>query len=426
MNRQVKHILIAFLLLVGQQSFAQTGAGSMTVDNSETTIETGAVEQRFSEGTYFGPNAKWVINGTLELYSKNIWIAPGAVFSGTGKIIIYNPGSNPLYTGMAKGPTIIDGNNNDFINLLIEHRAGNAVLEDISDPGYATTNPTGVASATLNIGGELNLAASGANIILNGHDLIFNNSGKISGYGTDRMVVTSNSTKGHMVKEYDKAGSFVFPVGIAEKDYTPATINTKQAGRLSVSVQNFAGAQLPGVKIYTDMDRSWQIYGILPLQADVTLAHNPNSGNPLFRDPHAGIAQYAGNGKWDVVKGASPSLGVHTRQNMTIATDPMDNSRWMTLLSTRAMFVPNLFSPNGDGVNDTFEIRGLELYAESEISIVNRLGNEVFKATNYKNNWTGEGLNEGTYFYVLKTKETTGAPWQVSKGYVMLVRDFKK
>ena len=422
----MKYILIALLLWAGQQSFAQTGAGSMTVDNSEVRVEAGATEQRFSEGCYFGPKANWIINGTLEVYSKNIWIAPGATFSGTGKIVIHNPGNNPFYVDMAKGSTTIDGNNNAFINLIIEHRAGNAVLADLSDPGYGTANPAGVASASLNIGGELSLAANGANIILNGHDLTFNSSGKISGYGAQRMVITDNSIKGHLVKEYDKAGSFVFPVGIAERDYTPATINTKQAGKLLVSVQDFKGAGLQGVKFYTDMDRSWQIYGEAPLQAEVTLQHNPNSGNPLFRDPQAGIAQYTGNDKWDVVKGGSPSLGVHTRPNMSIASDPLDNSRWMTLLSARELSVPNLFSPNGDGVNDTFEIRGLELYAENEITIVNRLGNEVYKAVNYKNNWTGEGLNEGTYFYVLRTKDITGAGWQVAKGYVMLVREFKK
>ncbi|MOA32402.1 hypothetical protein D3C78_1536170 [compost metagenome] len=88
--------------------------------------------------------------------------------------------------------------------------------------------------------------------------------------------------------------------------------------------------------------------------------------------------------------------------------------------------IPNLFTPNGDGVNETFEIRGIEAFAENDIVIVNRWGNEVFKQRNYRNSWTGQGLNEGTYYYILRVKETTGSQWKVFKGYITLLRSFKK
>ncbi len=63
------------------------------------------------------------------------------------------------------------------------------------------------------------------------------------------------------------------------------------------------------------------------------------------------------------------------------------------------------FSPNGDGVNDTFTILGLSNFPDNELMVFNRWGNRVFEATNYQNNWDGkwEGkdLPDGTYFYVL-------------------------
>lgn len=90
------------------------------------------------------------------------------------------------------------------------------------------------------------------------------------------------------------------------------------------------------------------------------------------------------------------------------------------------LHIPNLFTPNGDGVNETFEIRGIEAFTENEMVIVNRWGNEVFKQSNYRNSWTGEGLNEGTYYYVFRVKETAGSKWKVFKGYITLVRSFKK
>lgn len=426
----IRTILIAaFILGITSGAFAQTGSGSMTVDDSQVIIASGTTEQRFSEGTYFGPRSNWEINGTLEIYSKNVWIAPGATFSGSGKIVIYNPGTNPFYPGMAAGPTNIDGNNGNFINLIIEHRnAENIMLANVSDPGYNTANPSGALSAALNIGRTLDLAVDRADIILNGHNLAFNSSGKIAGYSKSRMVVTGNSIAGHVIKDYAGSDGFVFPVGIEEGDYTPATLTPGSAGKLFVSVQDYAGANRAVKNPTLGMDRTWHIYGSPSLTANLVLQHNSNTNGSLFKDGSAAIARYLSGDKWDILKGTNPGVGIHTRNNVALATDIAANGGYFTKLavSGSALFIPNLYTPNGDGTNETFEIRGLELFAENDLVIVNRWGNQVYKATGYQNNWTGEGLNEGTYFYVLRVKESAGAAWQVFKGYITLIRAFKK
>ena len=56
--------------------------------------------------------------------------------------------------------------------------------------------------------------------------------------------------------------------------------------------------------------------------------------------------------------------------------------------------IPNIFTPNGDGKNDVFEIKGLEAYTGSQLFIYNRWGNEVYKSDNYLNNWDGSSLAE--------------------------------
>jgi len=401
----------------------------MTVDNSIVNIAAGTTEIRFSEGSYFGPNANWTIDGTLEIYSKNIWIAPGATFSGSGKIIIYNPGDNPFYTAMPAGPTRIDGNNGAFINLIIEHRnRDNITLADVTDPGFATTNPGGVQTATLNIGGTLDLATNGANIILNGYNLAFNAAGKISNYSPSRMVVTGNSIAGHMVKDFANTTPFVFPVGIAVGDYTPATLSPASASKMYVSVQDYNAANTIGITKLQGIDRTWHIYATVPVPTTITLQHNQNTNGAKFKDATASITQYLGNDKWDIASGTNLSLGVHTRTNVAVVADMAANGAWFTKHSINGadLFIPNLFTPNGDGNNDVFEIRGLNLFAENDLVIVNRWGNEVYKATNYQNNWTGEGLNEGTYYYLLRVRENAGAPWQVFKGYITLIRAFKR
>jgi large repetitive protein len=86
-----------------------------------------------------------------------------------------------------------------------------------------------------------------------------------------------------------------------------------------------------------------------------------------------------------------------------------------------ALEFPNVFSPNNDGNNDTWVIKNLENYADNDLTIINRWGNEVFRTKTYKNNWTGNGLSEGTYFYILRVKMCDGAD-KLFKGYVMIVR----
>ncbi len=61
----------------------------------------------------------------------------------------------------------------------------------------------------------------------------------------------------------------------------------------------------------------------------------------------------------------------------------------------------NVFTPNGDGVNDVFEVKNIEKYPDSELKILNRWGAEIFKYVGYNNDWDGRNAPDGTYFYIL-------------------------
>jgi gliding motility-associated-like protein len=61
--------------------------------------------------------------------------------------------------------------------------------------------------------------------------------------------------------------------------------------------------------------------------------------------------------------------------------------------------IPNIFTPNGDGVNDTFFIRNLP--AGTFVTISNRWGKIIYKSSNYQNDWTGEGYSEGIYYFTV-------------------------
>lgn len=93
----------------------------------------------------------------------------------------------------------------------------------------------------------------------------------------------------------------------------------------------------------------------------------------------------------------------------------------ISLIRSLDLKIPDVITPNADGKNDYFVIKGLERYAENELIILNRWGNHVFEERKYNQRWNGNGLSEGTYFYLLRVKDESGQ-WQVFKGYITLIR----
>ncbi|WP_079716922.1 DUF7507 domain-containing protein [Parapedobacter luteus] len=82
--------------------------------------------------------------------------------------------------------------------------------------------------------------------------------------------------------------------------------------------------------------------------------------------------------------------------------------------------VTNIFTPNGDGQNDRFEIVGLEGFDRAELVVFNRWGGEVYRDSDYDNSWGGGDIHEGTYYYILTLHK--GNSRQVEKGWVVLKR----
>lgn len=83
--------------------------------------------------------------------------------------------------------------------------------------------------------------------------------------------------------------------------------------------------------------------------------------------------------------------------------------------------IPNTFTPNGDGVNDTWNITGLEYDPTSFVSIFTRYGQQVYQSRGYNKPWDGTSqgkqLPAGTYYYIIKMKNGT----ETFSGYVALI-----
>lgn len=64
--------------------------------------------------------------------------------------------------------------------------------------------------------------------------------------------------------------------------------------------------------------------------------------------------------------------------------------------------IPNVITPNGDGINDCFVIKGIENYRDNILFIYNSNGKEVYRTTHYQNEFCPLDFNQGAYFYILK------------------------
>jgi gliding motility-associated-like protein len=93
---------------------------------------------------------------------------------------------------------------------------------------------------------------------------------------------------------------------------------------------------------------------------------------------------------------------------------------------TQGIFIPNVFTPNGDGQNDVFHVTvdGMKQY---HIEIFNRWGERIFQTDSPDIDWDGTstgGIKEsdGNYYYILTATDYKGVNYKY-QGYIQLIRN---
>lgn len=104
----------------------------------------------------------------------------------------------------------------------------------------------------------------------------------------------------------------------------------------------------------------------------------------------------------------------------TTGDECIDSVTMQVVIGEAQLEIPNVFTPNGDGINEIFEITDLEKYISNELKVFSRYGKRVYSQENYQGDWDGGGLSQGVYFYVLTLEGYFGT--EVKQGSLTIFR----
>jgi gliding motility-associated-like protein len=140
-------------------------------------------------------------------------------------------------------------------------------------------------------------------------------------------------------------------------------------------------------------------------------------------------------GEWSIISGTGEFSNKNDNATHVSKLSPEKNTfkwtitNWVCLMSSDTvniivhdLIIPTLITPNKDGKNEYFTIRGVETLGKTELVIFNKWGARVYLNTNYDNKWDGIDYNEDplpddTYFYVLRPEKSKPV-----RGYVVVRR----
>lgn len=111
------------------------------------------------------------------------------------------------------------------------------------------------------------------------------------------------------------------------------------------------------------------------------------------------------------------------------ADDDEDETTDSTTIQASRLEMPNAFSPNGDGINDTYRVKASQNITEFHAYIFNRWGQCLYQWSQIDGEWDGtyhgKPVKDGVYFVRVKAKGGDGKVYDIKKD-VNLLRKFNE
>ncbi len=381
--------------------------------------------------------AQFVNNGSTIIIQNNTTIfVNGDFLNQSGSII--NLGNITL-TG--------NWSNNDNLGAFSIVSSGNVNFIGASQTigGNQTTvfpsvflSGTGIKKLLINtsINGTLNL--SDRELALEDKNLNFLNK-TATGISFNGGFV-STDLKGILYRSTNSIAEFIYPLGSKTTGtlrYRPIALKTKD------NLNNVFGATFvnrdPTLEGFNRDQKRFDVNEVNPLYFHILNQPQGNSAADFdfyFSNPTDGnfnqLVNWIRFNLWEKAGISNPQSFISTTNPelnklmtyssiKTISSLPIAMSTILSNNDPLTFF--NSFTPDGDGTNDRWEIKNIDLFPDNDLTILNRWGSEIYKAKGYTNAnaWDGLGLNNGTYFYLLKAN--VNGEVKVYKGFITLLRN---
>lgn len=191
-----------------------------------------------------------------------------------------------------------------------------------------------------------------------------------------------------------------FPYGsyLWNTAHTTPTLEVSQSGTYAVAVTNRCGQSRDTIEIL------YESAPILELAAEVELcigdtlrldAISLHARSYLWKEASSAMVlseqstlEITGAGTYEIT-----ATNIHCSSKQTIEVKGVE--------CEKNLYIPNVLTPNGDGANDFFEVKGIA-QGKWHLEVFSRQGRSIYRNSSYKNNWDAKNLPTGIYYYHLQ------------------------
>ncbi len=208
---------------------------------------------------------------------------------------------------------------------------------------------------------------------------------------------------------------------------TAARIYVNTTGRYLVTVYDFEGcAATDTIEIYVHELPEVRIqYG----EGDVCISdtlHLSAAGNLLFRWYQDGEMAGTDNRYSVIPQEDRSAIQIALEGTDAMGCSARDSMSFYPVSCCGTMYVPNAFTPDGDGLNDQFRVMTTAFFKEFQLVIMDRWGNRVFESADIRHGWNGVHINmpadPGVYFYMIKARCYKNNKSMMLRGDLTLIR----
>jgi len=237
------------------------------------------------------------------------------------------------------------------------------------------------------------------------------NAAKLSTQPSTTSAANATSVPGNYPITVNGAASADYSFNYVNGTLTVLPLNGNNVSNLTINAGTLSPAFAAGTRSYTTSVDNAVSNISFTLTFDPTATAKIDGSVASNGTPSIGVPLRVGSNTINIVVTAQDGV---TRNTYTVTVYRGEPAASIT--------ATNILTPNGDGKNDTWVIKDIQLYPNNSVTIYDRAGRTVYSKRGYGNDWDGTlrgvPLTQGTYFYTVDL----GPGLPKFKGFITLLR----